>query len=190
MFRRPSGTRPGRRAVAPAAAAVLAVLTVAGCTGSDGADDGRDAKPPAASVPTAVPGADASLPAKARTAENVRNVLLARITEDEERFGSGTESVCSTASAEMFTAKCAAAVTATGESAELALREIGGRAGFATLDSVARGLRAAARGYEASACASAPAAEATRTECRKHAAVIAQGYEDLRTGSTAALAGQ
>ncbi|MEU7380452.1 MULTISPECIES: hypothetical protein [unclassified Streptomyces] len=72
-------------------------------------------------------------------------VLEERLSADEPQFGSGTISPCSTSSPQMFTAKCQAAADATSDAADLALREINGRRGFATLGSVARKIQAAVR---------------------------------------------
>ncbi|MFE0423953.1 hypothetical protein [Streptomyces sp. NPDC058953] len=184
----PPATRWARGPVAVAALSALLLLT--GCT------DGGDDRPAAARSSAAAPAAgkdaisrEVSLPPKARTAEEVHGAVLNKIAEGEGRYGSGTGSPCSTASARMFTEKCAAAAAATDEAAALALRETAGREGFATLTGVARKLRDAVGTYGRLECAKAPAAESARTACRAPAALIAQGYEDLRGGANAALTG-
>jgi hypothetical protein len=90
----------------------------------------------------------------------------------------------------MFTAQCKAAAEATAGAAELVLAEVEGRAGFATLQSVARGIQAAVRSYERLGCAAEPTAAGTRHACLRPAAVIAQGFDDLRDGANLALAGR
>ncbi|MFE6456690.1 hypothetical protein ACFVP0_04395 [Streptomyces cinereoruber] len=117
-------------------------------------------------------------------------VVEERISVDEGQFGSGTNSPCSTSSPQMFTAKCKAAAAATSEAAGLALREINGRQGFATLDSVARKLQDAVRTYGTLGCATSPTAANTRKACLEPAAVIAQGFPDLRSGANSGLAGK
>ncbi len=90
----------------------------------------------------------------------------------------------------MFTAKCQAAADATSSAADLALRQINGRQGFATLDSVARRLQVAVRTYGTLGCAKGPTAADTRKACLVPTAVIAQGFPDLRDGANLGLAGK
>lgn len=100
------------------------------------------------------------------------------------------ESSCSATSPQLFTSQCQATADATSDAAELALREIGGRTGFATLDASARKIQAAVRTYESLGCATGPTAADVRRECLDPAAVIAQGFSDLRDGANLGLAGK
>ncbi|MFB7179486.1 hypothetical protein ACFCYI_17465 [Streptomyces sp. NPDC056257] len=189
------------------AAAVLGVsgLLVTGCSDSEGAKPSD--RPPAAATsdaatsdttasdttasdaPASAPSAE-PLSAKAQAAEKVKLAVEKRISADERQFGSGVNSPCSTSSPRMFTATCKAAADATSDAAGVALTEIDGRQGFATLDSVARKLQTAVRTYHTLGCATGPTAADTRTACLEPAAVIAQGFDDLRGGANAGLAGK
>ncbi|MGW2820122.1 hypothetical protein ACWC24_03850 [Streptomyces sp. NPDC001443] len=151
--------------------------------------------PAAKSTPLSATSASASVaaepvPAKARAAEAVKLAVEDRISADEATFGSGTQSPCAAASPQLFTAKCEAAARATAKAADLALDRIDGRKGFTTLDSVARKLRTAVDTYDRLGCATGPTAADTRHACLGPAAVIAQGFDDLRDGANAALAGR
>ncbi|MEU4931022.1 hypothetical protein AB0G54_31735 [Streptomyces yokosukanensis] len=179
----------------------VAVLGVAAAiiTGCDNSDDGASPRPsdtPVTSTQTspasATPSQD-SVPAessKALAAEKVKSAVEDRISADEKEFGSGVKSPCSTSSPDLFTAKCRAAADATSSAAGLALREIDGRAGFATLTSTARRLQTAVRQYERLGCATGPTAADTRHACLAPAAIIAQGLDDLRDGANLGLAGK
>jgi hypothetical protein len=169
------------------AAAVLGLVAVfcTGCGGSGG--EGRSARPSGSSAP---PSSEPPAPTKAEIAEKVKNALEERISADEEKLGSGVESSCSPTSPQLFTAKCQAAADVTSDAADLALREIDGRAGFATLDASARKVQAAVRRYESLGCATEPAAADIRRACLDPAAVIAQGFSDLRDGANLGLAGK
>jgi hypothetical protein len=163
----------------------LWVALATGCT-----DSGGDApSAPSAEASAQEVSADA-VSAKGRAAEEVKSVLEVRISEGERRFGTGTGSPCSTSSSRMFTEECGEAATATSDAAALALTEIDGRDGFATLDSAAHDIQTAVRSYQELGCASAPTAELTRQACLDPAAVIAQGFPDLRGGANLALAGK
>ncbi|MBX9394250.1 hypothetical protein K4749_11725 [Streptomyces sp. TRM72054] len=120
----------------------------------------------------------------------MKSALEERISADEEKFGVGLESPCTPASPQLFTTRCEAAADATSDAADLALREIGGRAGFATLDAGARKIQAAVRTYESLGCATGPTAADVRRACLGPAAVIAQGLPDLRDGANLGLAGK
>ncbi|MYX29800.1 hypothetical protein GTY75_24740 [Streptomyces sp. SID8381] len=164
----------------------VAAVILTGCSDTDGG------APAPSSATSAVPSRQ-TVPArssKALVAEEVKNVVEERISADEERFGSGVNSPCATASPELFTAKCQAAADATSSAADLALSRIDGRAGFATLTLSARRLQAAVRQYDRLGCAGGPAATDTRHACLAPAAVIAQGLDDLRDGADLALAGK
>ncbi|MFD7877006.1 hypothetical protein ACFV5G_23395 [Streptomyces sp. NPDC059766] len=161
----------------------LSGVLITGCNDSEGAN--RSDQPSVSSSPSIEP-----VSAKAQAAEKVKLAVEERISVDEGQFGSGTNSPCSTSSPQMLTAKCKAAADATSEAAGLALREINGRQGFATLDSVARKLQDAVRTYGTLGCATGPTPADTRKACRESAAVIAQGFPDLRSGANLGLAGK
>ncbi len=127
---------------------------------------------------------------KVATAEEVKSAVEGRISAHEERFGSGANSPCSTASAEMFTQDCGAAARATGADASFSLTQIRGREGFATLRSTAQRIRTAAVAYQHLGCATNPAKAAIRQACQEPAAVLAQGFSDLRDGANLGLAGK
>ncbi|XUZ26889.1 hypothetical protein ACQVDT_18855 [Streptomyces sp. RMIT01] len=160
----------------------LSGVLITGCNDSEGA---KRSDQPSVSSSSVEP-----VSAKAQAAEKVKLAVEERISVDEGQFGSGTNSPCSTSSPQMFTAKCKAAADATSEAAGLALREINGRQGFATLDSVARKLQDAVRTYGTLGCATGPTAADTRKACLEPAAVIAQGFPDLRSGANRGLAGK
>ncbi|MEV0639415.1 hypothetical protein AB0I77_31670 [Streptomyces sp. NPDC050619] len=120
----------------------------------------------------------------------MKTALEESISADEQKFGTGLDSSCSTSSPQLFTAKCGAQADATSDVAGLALREIDGRAGFHTLDASARELQAAVRTYDSLGCAAGPTAADVRRACLGPAAAIAQGFSDLRDGANLALAGK
>ncbi|MEV5988773.1 hypothetical protein AB0L85_27835 [Streptomyces sp. NPDC052051] len=161
----------------------LSGVLITGC--SDSEDVNRSDRPSASPSPSSEP-----VSAKGQAAEGVKLALEERISTDEQRFGSGANSPCSTSSPQMFTAKCKAAADATSDAAGLALSEIDGRQGFATLDSAARKIQAAVRTYETLGCAQGPTRADTREACLDPAAVIAQGFADLRSGANLGLAGK
>ncbi|MFI5764681.1 hypothetical protein ACIA8F_27600 [Streptomyces sp. NPDC051563] len=141
----------------------------------------------------AAPSAGASgAPAsgKAAVAEEVKSLLGARLTLDEDRFGSGSGSPCSAGSARLFTQECADAAGATDEDAAFALTTIGGRPGFATLTSAAQKVQKAAVRYQELGCAKNPADAPDRQACLAAGAVLAQGFPDLRSGANLGLAGK
>ncbi|CAM5386536.1 hypothetical protein SALBM311S_09909 [Streptomyces alboniger] len=117
------------RRYAVRAAALLGLVAVfcTGCSGAGG--ETRSARP---SDSSASPSSEPPAPTKAEIAEKVKNTLEERISADEEKLGSGVESSCSPTSPQLFTTKCQTAADATSDAADLALREIDGRAGFAT----------------------------------------------------------
>ncbi|WP_329404337.1 hypothetical protein [Streptomyces melanogenes] len=162
----------------------LSTVLVAGCSDSGG--EGGSARP---SGTAASPLGDA-VSAKAQAAEKLKLALEESISAGEQRFGSGTKSPCATSSPLMFTAKCKAAAGAVSQVADQAMTEINGRPGFATLGSVARKLQNAKRTYNQLGCATAPTAPQTRHACLAPAAVVAQGFDDLRDGANLALAGK
>ncbi|MEU9442979.1 hypothetical protein AB0D42_19055 [Streptomyces sp. NPDC048304] len=164
-------------------------LSTAVITGCSGAHQAGSAQPSATSAARAQKSSPPRSP-RVFAAEKVKSDLEASISADEDTFGSGESSPCSTSSPRMFTSECGAAARATSDIAALALREINGRAGFKTLTSTARKLQAAVREYERLSCATAPAAAETRRSCLSPAAVIAQGFEDVRSGANLALAGR
>jgi hypothetical protein len=163
--------------------AALALLT--GCSGAR-----SEPHPGRAASPTAsAHRAQAPRSSKAAVADHVKAVLEDRLSPDETRFGSGTGSPCSTSSATMFTAACASAAEATGADASFALRQIRRHEGFGTLRSVAHKLRTAATTYRRLGCSDNPARAATRRACLEPAALIAQGFPDLRDGADLGLRG-
>ncbi|MEU4091834.1 hypothetical protein [Streptomyces sp. NPDC026673] len=111
------------------------------------------------------------------------------LASHETRFGSGTGSPCSTSSAKMFTAECGSAAEATGADAAFALEQIEQHEGFAALRSVATKLRTAVATYRRLDCADNPTAASTRRACLEPAALIAQGFPDLRSGANLGLRG-
>ncbi|MCX5189038.1 hypothetical protein [Streptomyces sp. NBC_00268] len=174
------------------AALGVAAAIITGCRNSNGGPSTQPSATSAAPTISATPSRE-SVPAqssRALAAEKVKSAVELRISADEKEFGSGVNSPCSTSSSELFTAKCRAAADATSSAAGLALREIDGRAGFATLASTARRLQVAVQQYEQLGCATGPAAADTRHACLAPAALIAQGLDDLRDGANLALAGK
>ncbi|MEU5160832.1 hypothetical protein AB0G74_14670 [Streptomyces sp. NPDC020875] len=157
---------------------------ITGCTDSDGGErsSGRSTERTSAE--------EAARASRAKIAEEVKRAVEGRLSVDELKYGSGTNSPCSTSSAQMFGAKCQAAADATSAAADAALNAINGRRGFATLDGVAHKLKDAIRSYDELGCAKGPTAVKTRTACLKPAAVIAQGFSDLRDGANMGLSGQ
>ncbi len=174
-----------RYAVRVTASLGLVAVFCAGCSGSG---DEKSAARPSGSL--ASRSSESPAPTKAQIAENVKNSLEGRISADEEKLGSGVESSCSPTSPQLFTATCQAAADATSDAADLALREIHGHAGFATLDSSARKIQEAVREYASLGCATGPTAPDVRRACLDPAAVIAQGFSDLRDGANLGLAGK
>jgi hypothetical protein len=171
--------------------AMLGIATAI-MTGCDSSDGGASPRPSATSVTSPTPSRE-SVPAqspKVLAAEEVKSAVERRVSAVEKEFGSGVNSPCSTSSSKLFTAKCQAASDATSDAAGLALREIDGRAGFATLTSTARRLQTAVRQYDQLECATGPTAAGTRHACLAPAAVIAQGLDDLRDGANLGLAGK
>ncbi|MEU3049908.1 hypothetical protein ABZ705_25925 [Streptomyces sp. NPDC006984] len=170
---------------APRAVAMLGLsgVLITGCSDSGGVS--RSDQPSASAS-----ASSEAVSTKAQAAEKVKLAVEEGISTDEQRFGSGTNSPCSTSSSQMFTAQCKAAADATSDAAGLALSEINGREGFATLDSVARKIQAAVRTYATLGCATGPTAADTRKACLEPAAVIAQGFPDLRSGANLGLAGK
>ncbi|MCX5384216.1 hypothetical protein [Streptomyces sp. NBC_00083] len=163
-----------------------AVALLSACSGSGGGS--ASGSTPSASASAAHP-VDA-VSAKEATADKVKSAMEARLSVDEPRFGSGGKSPCSTASAEVFTQKCADATQGTNADASFALAQISGKDGFATLRSVAEKLQKAAATYQELGCATNPAKAATRQACLGPAAVVAQGFPDLRDGANLGLAGK
>jgi hypothetical protein len=163
-----------------------AVALLSACT-SSGNDAGSESTPSAR-----VSAANSVDPVseKAATADKVKSAVEARLSVHEERFGSGGSSPCSTASAKMFTQECADAAKATGEDASFALTQISGQDDFATLRSVAEKIQKAAATYQELGCATNPMKAATRQACLEPAAVLAQGFPDLRDGANLGLAGK
>ncbi|MFC7219227.1 hypothetical protein ACFQLX_13770 [Streptomyces polyrhachis] len=166
---------------AGAAAAVITLLSA--CSGTQQED--RPEKPGHAAAEQST-----AKSAKVALAEGLKTALEERLSVHENRYGSGTESVCSTASPKMFSRECAEAAATTGEDAAYALARIEGKEGYATLRSVARKLQAATADYERLACATNPTDPATRKACLDPAAAIAQGTTDLRDGTRLGLAGR
>ncbi|WP_405491804.1 hypothetical protein [Streptomyces sp. NBC_00096] len=184
-----------------------AVALLSACGGADGGDgdaaDGgggggavvADADPSAGA--SADPSASSSsssyadpVSEKAATAEKVKSAVETRLTAHEARFGSGVTSPCSTGSAKMFTQDCDAAAKATNDDAAFSLAQIGGHEGFATLRSAAQKIQKAAARYQELGCPKNPADAADRQSCLDSAAVLAQGFPDLRTGLNLGLAGK
>ncbi|WP_435190068.1 hypothetical protein [Streptomyces sp. bgisy126] len=161
----------------------LSGVLVTGCSEPEGAN--RTDRPSASSSPSVEP-----VSPKAQAAERVKLAVEGHVSAGEGQSGSGTNSPCSTSSPQVFTAKCEAAADATSEAADLALREIDGRQGFATLDAVGRKLQAAVRTYGTLGCATGPTAADTRKAWLEPATVIAQGFPDLRSGASSGLSGK
>ncbi|MEU9102661.1 hypothetical protein [Streptomyces sp. NPDC048361] len=128
--------------------------------------------------------------ARVATAEKVKSAVESKLSLDEPRFGSGSKSPCATASAEMFTQKCADAAKATDADASFALTQISGPGGFAALRSVVGKIQKASATYQELGCATNPTKTATRRACLEPAAVLAQGFPDLRDGANLGLAGK
>lgn len=126
----------------------------------------------------------------AAVAEAVQSTLGNRLDTDEEHYGSGTGSPCSTSSRKVLTSACAVVVQATGQDAQAALHQIQGHPGFATLRATAGHINSAARQYQRLGCAVDPADATARQDCLASAAVVAQGFSDLRDGITLGLAGR
>jgi len=164
---------------------MTAVALLASCSDTPAGTGAHRAASPVASAGRAA----ATESSRAAVAEHVRTVVEDRLSADETRFGSGTGSPCSTSSPTMFTARCGAAAQATGADASFALEQIDRREGFATLRSVAKKLRTAVAGYERLGCADAPTDAAARHACLEPAALIAQGFPDLRSGTDLGLRG-
>ncbi|MEV6042245.1 hypothetical protein [Streptomyces xanthochromogenes] len=171
-----------------AVTAVAALL--AGCGGSGGstAPDSTVDVTPSAGAPAGRSAAPAS--DRAAVAEKVKSAVEAQLSLDEGRFGSGSNSPCATASAKMFTRQCAAAAKGTNADASFALAQVDGHEGFAALRSVAREIQNSAAAYQRLGCAANPSKAATRHACLEPAAVLAQGFPDLRDGANLGLAGK
>ncbi|MER6075219.1 hypothetical protein ABT187_41795 [Streptomyces sp. NPDC001817] len=163
-----------------------AVALLSACTGS-GDEAGPQSSPSASTSPAK--SAD-PVSERAALADKVKSAVESRLSVHEERFGSGRSSPCSTASAKMFTQDCGAAAKATGEDASFVLTQISGQEGFATLRSVSEKIQKAAAKYQELSCATNPAEAATRRACLEPAAVLAQGFPDLRDGANLGLAGK
>src|ERR1700754_4339583 len=93
-----------------------AVALLSACTGSG--DEAGPEPSPSASASAAGPARPES--ARAVAAEKVKSAMESALSVDEEQFGSGVDSPCSTASATMFTRECGDAAKATGEDASFA----------------------------------------------------------------------
>ncbi|MFE4637649.1 hypothetical protein ACFRJ1_30325 [Streptomyces sp. NPDC056773] len=163
--------------------------------GEGGAGDGAvmsaEAAPSADASTGPAGGSDAPVLDKAAFAEKLKTDLEARIPLDEERFGSGTGSPCSAASAKLFTQECADAAEVTNEHATWALTRTRGREeGFATLTAAAQKIQKAAARYQELGCAKNPADPSDRGACLEAGAVLAQGFPDLRGGANLGLAGK
>ncbi|MEV6722062.1 hypothetical protein AB0M94_14170 [Streptomyces xanthochromogenes] len=171
-----------------AVTAVAALL--AGCGGSGGstAPDSTVDATPSAGAPAGRSAAPAS--DRAAVAEKAKSAVEAQLSLDEGRFGSGSNSPCATASAKMFTRQCAAAANGTDADASFALAQVDGHDGFAALRSVAREIQNSAAAYQRLGCAANPSKAATRHACLEPAAVLAQGFPDLRDGANLGLAGK
>lgn len=174
---------------APWTAALLGLMAICG-TGCGGAAAPAKASPTATASASPSASAQVAVNAGELNAEKVKTDLETRIETGETAFGSGSSSPCSPSSPQLFTARCASAADATLAVAAQALRDVDGRSGFATLDGVARKLRAAGRDYDTLGCANGPAAADVRQKCLVPASVLAQGFEDLRDGANLALAGR
>ncbi|MER5558971.1 hypothetical protein ABT071_10210 [Streptomyces sp. NPDC002506] len=171
-------------------AVTAAAALLSGCGGS-----GEKASPGGA--PDTAPSAKASggrsvgaMSDKVAIAEQVKDTVETRLSPHEDHFGSGGKSPCSTASAKMFTRQCEAAAEATNEDAAFALAQAGSHAGFASLRSVAQKIQKSRATYRQLGCATNPAEAATRHACLEPAAVLAQGFPDLRDGVNLGLAGK
>lgn len=177
---------PGRlRPLAVTIVAAAAMLTAA-CSGSQ-----PTPAPTASGLTSTAASASADAPsARQSAAEQVQTVVGAQIATDEAEYGEGTNSPCSTSSAQMFSKTCAQAVAATGKDATLALTQIQGRNGFATLTTVARNLQSAVHTYQQLGCATKTTSDTTRHACLVPAATIAQGFPDLQNGVTLGLSGK
>ncbi|MGI5512410.1 hypothetical protein [Streptomyces sp. CA-106131] len=174
-----------RQLIWMACAGTAALALLAGCSGAP-----AEPSPDRAASPTASTGqAKAAQSSKAVLTEHVKTVLEDRLSPDETRFGSGKGSPCSTSSAVMFTAQCGSAAEATAADASFALEQIERHEGFETLRSVAGKLRTAVTRYEQLGCAGNPTGAATRHACLEPAALIAQGFPDLRSGANLGLQG-
>ncbi|MDD9378105.1 hypothetical protein M8Z33_15870 [Streptomyces sp. ZAF1911] len=158
-------------------------------TGAAGGGSGMSADV----VPSAGASADPSggpVSEKAAVAERIKSGLESRLALDEDRFGSGSGSPCSAASAKLFKQECADAAEATNEHAAWALTQTRGREGFATLTSAAQKIQKAAARYQELGCAKNPADPVDRQACLEPGAVLAQGFPDLRDGANRGLAGK
>ncbi|MFK0173122.1 hypothetical protein ACIQU5_30440 [Streptomyces sp. NPDC090306] len=167
----------------------LAGVLATGCGGGGGT--GASGKPSEAVSGVSSPAVSGDpVSDKGLFAEKVRAAVDKQVGADEERFGSGDRSPCSTSSSLVLTSTCGAAADATAADAELALREINGSHGFATLDAVARKLVTSVRSYRDLGCATGPTAADTREACLVPAATIAHGFSDLHDGTVLGLSGK
>lgn len=172
---------------APHTVAVLMVsgLLLTGCT-----TDGKSHTPPAPAEQHTSAAQDSGVSKAGRIAEAVQQTLAPWLNGNEDRFGSGTNSPCSTSHASMFTSACQSVADAAGQDAARALAAISGKSGFATLRSVATRLQQAVDKYTTLRCAHAPSDTSVRHQCLDPAAQIAQAESDLRGGVNMGLAGQ
>ncbi|WP_329186944.1 hypothetical protein [Actinacidiphila glaucinigra] len=175
-----------RQLIWMACSGTAALVMVAGCSNSHAEPSPDRAVSPAASVGQT----EAPQSSKAAFAGHVKTALENRLNPNEARFGTGTGSPCSTSSAKMFTAECGSAAEATGADASFALEQIKHHDGFATLRSVAKKLQTAVARYRQLGCANNPTEASTRHACLEPAALIAQGFQDIRDGANLGLGGQ
>ncbi len=127
---------------------------------------------------------------RAKFAESIQATLGTRLTADEDQYGSGTHSPCSTAHATALSQACGAVAVVAGKDADTALTDTAGYTHAPTLRAVASRVQAAAEDYRERDCASAPVAQVARQACLKSAATIGQAFPDLRDGINLALAGR
>ncbi|MDX3236104.1 hypothetical protein PV392_10475 [Streptomyces sp. ME03-5709C] len=178
------GWGPVKRLLWTVCGGTALLVLLAGCGDSHPESSPDRTASPAASTDRVDPGSS-----RAAVAQDVKSSLEERLGPDEARFGSGTGSPCSTSSARMFTAECGSAAEAAGVDASFALQLIERREGFAALRSVAERLRAAAARYQKLGCADNATGASTRHACLEPAALIAQGFPDLRGGANLGLRG-
>jgi pectin methylesterase-like acyl-CoA thioesterase len=179
-----------RVAIALAAGGVL----LAGCSagGKDDAPKASNAEHTSTSQDLGATQGSAATPqaGRAAQAENVQHTLSPQLTANEQHFGSGVNSPCSTSRSSMFTPACQDAADAVGQDAAQALKVISGKPGFATLRSTATRLQQVVGQYNALGCSKAPSETSVRHQCLAPAAEIAQGEPDLREGVNMGLSGQ
>ncbi|MDX3215457.1 hypothetical protein PV318_07965 [Streptomyces sp. ME02-6991-2B] len=173
-----------RRSLRMVCGGTAVLVLLAGCSSSHASSPDRTASPAVSTDRVEDPGSS-----KAAVAEDVKTALEERLGPDEVRFGSGTGSPCSTSSARMFTAECGSAAEAAAADASFALQLIERREGFAALRSAAERLRTAVSRYQQLGCADDATGVSTRHACLEPAALIAQGFPDLRGGANLGLRG-